>query len=236
MGYKKLSIVDFPDKLCATVTVPGCNFRCPFCTKESLIHHYIPMEKTSVIDYLQMVYPRKGFLDGITITGGEPTLHDYLPDFLRELKLQGYEIKIDTNASKPRMLKRLIERKLVDYFSVFLVAPIDRYPEVAKYRIKPDSMRGSLQIIRKSSTQHEWVAMPVPGINEIEDVEAIAQSVTGDRRFVIRPFNPEGTLDPRCMEIEPFSTQELEQIRDRIAPYFHEVLIEGLHENSSHEK
>ena len=226
MGYSKLSIADYPDRLCATAIVPGCNFRCPFCSKEKLIHHYIPMEKIPVADYLQMVYPRAGFLGGVTITGGEPTLHDYLPDFLKELKFQGYKVKIDTNASKPRVLQRLLERGLVDYFSVFLVAPIHRYPEVARYRIEPELMRKSIQIIRKSNIPREWVAMPVPGINEIEDIEMIAQSVAGARRFIIRNFQPEQASNPKCAEIEPFSSQELEEIRSRVAPYFHEVLIE----------
>lgn len=186
------------------------------------------MEKTPAVDYLQMVYPRIGFLSGITITGGEPTLHDYLPDFLQELKLQGYKIKLDTNASKPKRLQRLIERELVDYFSVFLVAPIHKYPEVARYRIKPEIMRKSIQIIRKSEVPREWVVMPVPGINEVEDIEAISQSIAGARRLVIRKFKHKKTLDPKCMDIEPFSDEDLKEIRDKVAPYFHEVHIEGL--------
>jgi pyruvate formate lyase activating enzyme len=180
-----------------------------------------------------MVYPRMGFLDAITITGGEPTLHKYLPDFLKELKFQGYKIKIDTNASKPQMLKRIIERRLVDYLSIFLVAPIERYQEIARYRIKPQLMRKSIQLIRKSSITRDWVVMPIPGINEIEDIELIAQSVAGDRSFIIRPFDPTRTLDPKCMEIEPFSLKELKEIRDRVAPYFYKVLIEGVIENNT---
>jgi pyruvate formate lyase activating enzyme len=186
------------------------------------------MEKTKVVDYLQMVYPRFGFLRGITITGGEPTLHDYLPDFLKELKQQGYDIKLDTNASKPKRLQLLIERGLVDYFSVFLVAPIDKYPEVARYRIKPETMQRSIQIIRKSEVPHEWVVMPVPGITEFEDIESIAQSVAGSRRFIIRRFEQEKTLDPRCIDIEPFSDEELKELREMVAPYFHEVNVEGI--------
>jgi hypothetical protein len=75
--------------------------------------------------------------------------------------------------------------------------------------------------------------MPIPGINEIEDVESIAQSVTGDRRLIIRTFNPKRTLDPKCMKIKPFSLKELKKIRDRVAPYFHEVIIEGVNDNKT---
>jgi pyruvate formate lyase activating enzyme len=190
------------------------------------------MDKTSAAEYLQMVYPRIGFLDAVTITGGEPTLHKYLPDFLKELKSQGYKTKIDTNASKPQMLKRLIERKLVDYFRIFIVSPIEKYPDVTKYKIKPNQMYKSIQIIRKSNINQEWVAMPIPSINEMEDIELIAQSIKGARRFILKQFDPAHTLNPKCMEIKPFSLNELKGIKDRVAPYFHEVIIESITKNN----
>jgi pyruvate formate lyase activating enzyme len=225
VGHRMLSLSDYPDCLSASVTVPGCNFRCPFCPRLDLVHRHIPMPKTQPEGLLEALWPRAGFLDAVTVTGGEPLLHRGLPPFLAELKHMGYRTKLDTNASKPGMLRHLVDKSLVDYFSVRIVAPLHRYTEVARYRLKPGAMEQSIRIIRRSRAKHEFTFMPVPGFHGHDDMLAIASSLAGSRRMVIRPFVP-GDAEGECQELEPFSASELGQFRDLAAPYFGEVLVE----------
>ncbi|MCW4050654.1 MAG: anaerobic ribonucleoside-triphosphate reductase activating protein [Candidatus Bathyarchaeota archaeon] len=226
VGSRKLSLSDYPGNLCATVTVPGCNFRCPFCPNSELIHDYIPMEKTLVPDFLEMIFPRRGFLDAVTITGGEPLLHRHLQDFLGEIKNMGYKVKLDTNASRPKALQHLIDRKLVDYLSVQLVAPFQKTQEVARYRIKPEMIREAVQIVRRSGVHHEFKVTPIPGINEPSDIDEIVSSLSGSRRLVIKRFRPEDSMDKECRAIKPYSEKELEDMRRLAAPYFNEAVLE----------
>jgi pyruvate formate lyase activating enzyme len=225
VGHRNLSLSDYPGCLAATVTVPGCNFRCPFCPKTDLVYDYIPMEKIQPQMLIESLWPRLGFLDAVTVTGGEPLLHRGLPPFLSVLKYRGFKTKLDTNASRPRMLRYLIDKNLVDYYSVKLVAPLHRYTEVTRCRVKPEAIRQSIQLIRRSSVSHEFRFTPVPGVHDQDDIQAIASSLAGSRRFIIEAFHPEDCTDPEFRDLTPYSHVELEQFRDLAAPYFAETII-----------
>lgn len=226
VGYRKLSVADYPGRLCAALTVPGCNFRCPHCPHEELVHHHVPMEKIPVGDLLESLYPRAGFLDAVTLTGGEPLLHKGLPDFLREVKLLGFDVKLDTNASKPNALRRVIQKRLVDYLSVHVVAPMGRYREVSRSRVRVDRVRDSIQLVRRSGVPHEFTFTPMPGILGSEDILEVSRTLVGSRRLVIKRLNPGECIDPSLRDIEPYGDAELGVLRDVAAPYFSEVEIE----------
>ncbi len=225
VGYRKLSVADYPGRLCAALTVPGCNFRCPYCPHEELVHHHVPMEKITVGDLLESLYPRVGFLDAVTLTGGEPLLHKGLPDFLREVKLLGLDVKLDTNASKPNALRRVIQKRLVDYLSVHVVAPLGRYKEVSRSRVQVEMVRDSIKMVRRSGVPHEFTVTPVPGILGSEDILEIFRMLAGSRRLVIKRFNPGDSMDPSLKDAEPYSGVELEALRDVAATYFSEVEV-----------
>ena len=207
------------------MTVPGCNFRCPFCPRGELIHDFIPMDHIPVPELLETLYPRLGFLDGVTLTGGEPLLHRGLVPFLRELKRIGYKVKIDTNASRVHTLKFLIEKHLVDYLSVQIVAPLRKYQEVTGFRIKPETMTEAIHVVRGSNVLHEFTFMPVPSIHKMEDLQEISNLLAGSRRLVIQGFHPELSMDKTCRELQPYTSTELEAIKEIMAPYFHEIVI-----------
>ena len=226
VGYRKLSVADYPGRLCAALTVPGCNFRCPYCPHEELVHHHVPMEKIPVGELLESLYPRAGFLDAVTLTGGEPLLHKGLQDFLREVKLLGLDVKLDTNASKPTALRRVMQKKLVDYLSVHVVAPLRRYREVSRSRVRVDAVRDSIRMVRRSGVPHEFTVTPVPGIHDSEDILEVSRMLAGSRRLVIKRFNPGECMDPSMRDAEPYRGVELEALRDVAAPYFSEVEIE----------
>jgi len=226
VGYRKLSVYDYPGGLCAALTVPGCNLRCPHCPHMELVHHQLSMEKIPVVDLLESLYPRAGFLDAVTLTGGEPLLHRGLPDFLREVKMLRLKLKLDTNASKPRILGRLLEKRLVDYLSIRVVAPLSRYREVSRSRVRVEAVREGIHMVRRSEVPHEFTVTPVPGILETQDVLEISRFLAGSRRLVIKRFDPAHCMEPSLQDTEPYGDKELAALGDVAAPYFSEVEIE----------
>ena len=222
---RKLNTIDYPGKLCMGLTIAGCNYRCPFCPHAELIHDYIPMEKTSMDDLVQTLRPRLGFLDGVSIDGGEPLLHRGLVDFLKELKFQGSLVKLKTNASRPNLVRLLIDKRFVDYFSVFMPAPLSKYKEVINYRIDVKEIISSIQIIRKSGISHEFRVKPVPSLIEEPELLEIANYLAGAPRLVIERFKPESSMDEEYRSLSAFSEAELKGLQDLVAPYFNETVI-----------
>ncbi len=220
-----MSLVDFPGKLCMNLIVPGCNYRCAYCPHEQLIHHHIPMPKIGMVEIVKLVRPRMGFLDGISLGGGEPFLHRGLGSFLSEMRFQNIKVRIKTNASRPGAIQWVLDEGLIDFLSVFIPAPLSKYTDVVNYRIDPKDVRRSIQIVRKSNVAHEFRVKPVPGLVEQEDILEIANTLSGSRRLVIERFDPSHTLDPEICGSDVFSQSELEEIRDSASPYFGEVIL-----------
>ena len=128
-GFQKTSMIDYPEKIAAIVFTQGCNFRCPYCHNPELVTGIDKIaDEQAVLDFLET---RKGKLDGVVVTGGEPCLQKTLPDFLKKLKDKGFAVKLDTNGSKFEMLKDVIDQKLVDYVAMDIKAPLIKYELVA---------------------------------------------------------------------------------------------------------
>lgn len=225
VSLRKLSIVDYPGKLCMNLTVAGCNYRCPYCPHKKLIHHYIPMEKISTNEIIKTLRPRLGFLDGVTLEGGEPLLHKGLIDFLQELKFYGSLVKLKTNASKPKVVQILIDKKLVDYYSVFIPAPFSKYNEIVKKRVDTKAVITAIQMIRRSGINYEFRVKPVPGLIGGTELFEIANHLTGSPRFVIERFNPKMSMDPTLKNIPAYTSFELKSLCKLVSPYFNEVEI-----------
>jgi pyruvate formate lyase activating enzyme len=226
VGFRKLSIADYPGVLSAALTVPGCNLRCPYCPHMDLVHRHLSMEKIPVVELLESLYPRVGFLDAVALTGGEPLLHRGLPDFLREVKRLGLDVKLDTNASKPRMLRRVMEKKLVDYISVHVVAPLSRYRDVSRSRVRVDAVREGIHMVRRGGVPHEFTITPVPGVMDTQDVLEVSRFLAGSRRLVIKRFNPDDCMESSLRDTKPYGDKELDALGYVAAPYFSEVEIE----------
>ncbi len=226
MGLRKLSTIDYPHKLCVDLTVAGCNYRCGFCPHKELIHDYIPMEKITQEELVKILRPRLGFLDGVSLSGGEPSLHRGIAEFLREIKFHGALVKIKTNASRPKLIQILLDKKLVDFFSVFIPAPISKYKETVNYNINIEEVESAIQLIRKSGIDHEFRIKPIPGHIDQPEVMEVANYLVGAPRFVLERFEPEKSMDEDYRQLKAFSDKELETMRQSIAPYFNETSIQ----------
>src|SRR6056297_2648426 len=156
-GFQKSSLIDYPGKISCIVFLTGCNFDCPYCHNPDLVRY--GRENTSAIDPKELeafLVKRQGLLDGVVITGGEPTLQTDLTALCRRIKSMGFSVKLDTNGSRPRVLAQLIEEDLLDYVAMDLKTDPARYSPLISRTCKPSSIRSSVQAILSSGLPHEF--------------------------------------------------------------------------------
>jgi pyruvate formate lyase activating enzyme len=225
VGLQRLSLIDYPGKLCATIFTAGCNFRCPYCYNEDIVLDYPAMPKMPEDKIIEFLHPRLGFLDGVCVTGGEPTIHRELPKFLGRLKSIGSLVKLDTNGSRPKALAYVMEKGLVNYIALDVKVPLGRYEETVRYRVKPEGLKETIKLIRRSGVDHEFRTTVVPGLLDGNDLEEIAITLAGSKRYVLQQFRPGKTLCPDFKDVKPYSEAEMRQFRDRVAPYFAETKL-----------
>jgi pyruvate formate lyase activating enzyme len=203
-GFKKSSLIDFPDRVAAVVFTKGCNFRCPFCHNARLALPTEPVERYDETEILEFLDARRGKLDGVVVTGGEPTLHDDLIVFLRECKAMGYETKLDTNGTNPDALRALFDEGLLDFVAMDVKAPFRKYPLLTGVEPDTSAIVRSMQIVVSSGAPYEFRTTVVPGLLESEDVEEIRALVGAGARYRTQEFVPAKTiLDPTLLDRLP---------------------------------
>lgn len=212
-GFQKFSLADFPGKISAIVFTRGCNFRCPYCHNPELVD---PARYTPDIpqeEVLRFLGSRKGQLQGVVLTGGEPTLHGDLPSFLTEIRALGFAAKLDTNGSNPDMLQGLIRDSLVDYIAMDIKAPLTAYPRIAGVPVKVKDIEQSVRLVIQSGLPHEFRTTYEGSLLSTRDMEAIAELVRGCAHFVVQSFRPSKTLDPAMRALAQPDRASLQSIR-----------------------
>jgi pyruvate formate lyase activating enzyme len=225
-GLEKQTVLDYPGKLACTIFTFGCNFRCGFChNPELIIDDGRPeIKQEEVLDFLDK---RKGFLDGVCITGGEPTLNKDLPEFISKIKSIGFSVKLDTNGTNPDMLEDLIKKGLVDYIAMDIKAPLESYDKTANVKVNKEDIQRSVELIR-NFPNHEFRITVVPGLFDKEDARSIGEWLNDSGRFYIQQFRGIKTLDKKFVNKEPFSKEELEKFCNIMKPFFEKCEIRGL--------
>ena len=205
-GYQKLSLLDFPGKVACTVFTGGCNMRCPFCHNASLVLH--PRENGNrteeVLSYLEK---RKGILEGVCVTGGEPTLQPDLGEFLHTLKTMGYLVKLDTNGTDPGKLQGLLAEGHIDYVAMDVKQAPSRYEKAAGVAIPFERFAASMDCIRSSGVPYEFRTTLVKGIHEEQDIQELAELLEGEKNYFLQCFTDSGNL--LAEGFEAFSPEEL---------------------------
>lgn len=195
-GLQKNSFIDYPGKISCVLFTTGCNFICPYCHNADLARGEYPLriESTEAMAFLRS---RRGMLDGVTITGGEPTLDKGLADLCRAIKALGYPIKLDTNGSRPDILRRLLEQQLVDFVAMDIKAPLDEYRPFSKNPLIHERLTASIRLIMENAPAYEFrTTCAAPFINRTL-VETIARTIEGAACYVLQTFNRRAEcLDP----------------------------------------
>src|SRR4030042_233161 len=223
-GFQKTTFIDFPGRLAATIFLIGCNFRCPFCySPELVLPEKIKFQpRIPKKDFFQFLKERKGLIEGVVICGGEPTIHEDLPQFIEKIKDSGYLVKLDTNGSHPEMLKKLIDEKLIDYVAMDIKAPLtfSKYDEATGIKTDLKKIKKSIEIIKKSGIDYEFRTTVVPTVHTKENIIQIARDIKPAKRYFLQNFRPEKTINPDFEEIKPCSKEFLAEIKKEIAKFF----------------
>lgn len=225
-GLNKLTLLDFPQHLACTVFTGHCNLRCPFCHNAGLV---LSPENEPVIDteeVLRFLEKRQNTLEGICITGGEPTLQQDLLPFLRRCKDLGYLIKLDTNGTRPDVLSAALSEKLLDYIAMDIKNCPARYAETAGLSsLRFSSFEESISLIRNSGVAYEFRTTVVREFHTKEELLAIGEWLKGSERYVLQAFLDSGSLIGSGLS--GYSPKELQEFKALLLPYFKEVLLRG---------
>jgi len=203
-GLEKLTLLDYPDHLAAIIFTQGCNFRCHFCYNPLLVlplkggdeknkkeKGFSPLSSKNLFLFLT---ERFGRLEGVVITGGEPTLHPDLPSFIKKIKKIGYLVKLDTNGTNSGMLAGLIKDKLIDYIAMDLKAPLAKYEAVTGVPVDCKKIARSVKMIIASGLPYEFRTTVVPGLLEKNDFEAMGEVIKGAKKWYLQDFKSDTGL------------------------------------------
>ncbi len=224
-GFQKFSLIDYPGKICAIVFTQGCNFRCPYCHNPELVKPSLFGKTIIEEEIFSFLEKRKGKLDAVEITGGEPTLQKDLVDFIHRVKEMGYLVKLDTNGSNPEMLEIIINHGLVDYIAMDIKAPLEKYKEVTHSVISPDKIKRSIRIIMNSNIKYEFRTTVVKSQLSREDIISIGKLIEGAKLYVLQRFIPSKTLDPNFLNEKTYSDGELESLKRKLEKFVCRCLV-----------
>ena len=194
------SLLDYPDRVAAVLFTAGCNFRCPFCHNAELVlpEKTRELQLTGKQEVFRALEERRGFLDGVVITGGEPTLQPDLREFIREVRQLGLLVKLDTNGSRPEVLEDLLAAGLLDYVAMDVKAPLTRYSDFAGVPVDLSAIEESICLVRERAPDYEFRTTVAPGL-VAEDLKEIAVLLAGSRCWFLQPFivpEGKGLVDP----------------------------------------
>lgn len=215
-GLEKLSLLDYPEHLAAIIFTQGCNFRCHFCYNPQLVLPHKAKGLTfSESDLFLFLKNRIGKLEGVVITGGEPTLHPDLPDFIKAIKDLGYLVKLDSNGTNPKMLQSLIDEKLIDYIAMDIKAPFKKYQETIGVAIDYNNLKKSVRIIMNSGLPYEFRTTLVPGLISATDIEVMGAEIKGAKKWYLQAFKSDTDLVNDSFESQKsFSSAEMKAMAD----------------------
>lgn len=221
-GLQKLSLIDYPGKVAATVFTAGCNLSCPFCHNPSLVKVSPDPPLITEASFFDWLSARAGFLEGVCVTGGEPTIQPDLLDFLKRIRDLGFLVKLDTNGTNPPTLKELNRCGLIDYLAMDIKAPLEKYDLATRSAPHVDAIDESVGLA-KTFPDYEFRTTVVPLLLNRGDFLAIGQWLKGSKKYVLQQFRPENTLDAEFSKVEPYSKEELEEFCELVAPFFEKV-------------
>lgn len=227
-GLFNTSLIDYPGKIVATVFFNRCNFRCPFCHNPELVLDKDKNKPINTKDILEFLVKKKKWLDGICITGGEPTLHKGLNEFINEVKKEGFLIKLDTNGTNPQILEKLIKNKSIDYIAMDIKTHIDDYDNVTKSKVNKKDIKKSTELIKNSNTDYEFRTTIVPTYFNEETAHKIGRWLKGSKRYVLQQFkNNTAMIDMSLKDITPYPPEKISEFKDIASEYFQYCEIRG---------
>lgn len=223
-GIQKFSTVDYPGYVVAAIFTVGCNMRCGYCHNPELVlpeQYAEGIPEDLIFEFLET---RRDKLDGVAISGGEPTMQADLPDFIRKCKAMGFRVKLDTNGTHPDMLRELIDEQLVDFIAMDIKGPLAKYSQIAARPVDLAAIQESIRLIK--TIPHEFRTTIVAGQLAPNDFESIGELVDGADRYALQYFVPSGNLvSPQFMNKKPWSESDMTSVRDIMLRHVKECVV-----------
>jgi pyruvate formate lyase activating enzyme len=228
-AFLPASLIEYPEHIADVVYVGECNFRCPFCHNVELVLHADRLPDIEPGKVLARLDGRRGFIDALVITGGEPTLQADLTDFLSDVHALGLRVKLDTNGYRPDVLEDCLGRSSVDYVAMDIKSRLEAYALAAGVAVRTERIEQAVQMLLDSEVEHEFRTTVVPGLTTVEDVSGIARLIHGAKHYYLQCFRPGETVGwgldgPR---VAP-SAELMQSMMELARPHVEHVGIRGL--------
>lgn len=219
-GITKTSLVDFPDKIATVLFTPGCNLRCPFCHNWRIVVDPKPpfLDEEMIFHLLKS---RKKYINRVVVTGGEPTLHEDLPKFLKKLKEQKFFIKLDTNGFFPKILKKSLF--YLDYVALDVKTTLEKYKLLGTNNT--ENFLESLKILKYGKKEYELRTTIVPGFVDKKDLKKIGELYKGSKKTVLQQFVPDETLDKKFKDVKPYSVEYINKVAEYFKDFTEKITI-----------
>lgn len=236
-GLNKLTLLDYPGHMACLIFTGACNYRCPFCHNASLVLNPNSQPAISEEEIFAFLQSRKDILEGVCISGGEPTLQADLPEFIRKIRTMGFHVKLDTNGSRPGILKALLEEGLLDYVSMDIKNALKKYlstigiPESVSgfNNLITDSVRQSAELLMQSSIPYEFRTTVVKELHNEEDLLSIGKWLNGANAYYLQSFRDSETLVGASLgQFHAYEPEQMRAFRDMLKPYFETVEVRGI--------
>lgn len=224
-GYQKLTLIDFPCCLAATVFTAGCNFRCPFCHNPELVQikNIASIGNNLEKEFFDFLKKRKGKIEGVCITGGEPTLQPDLIEFIKKIRALGFLVKLDTNGARPDVLKKIIDQKLVDYIAMDIKNQPEKYDATTRIKGDISRIKLSVELVMRSKIPYEFRTTVVPGLHSEKDFLEIAKWIGGAQNYYLQEYRERTILDKKLKQKTKGKKIDLEKIKKMIEKDFGKV-------------
>jgi pyruvate formate lyase activating enzyme len=229
-GWVKSTLLDYPGKIAASLFSGGCNFRCPNCHNADLVLSPDQLPDVPQDEIWALLQKRRGLLDGVVISGGEPTLQPGLSDLAARLREMGYLVKLDTNGYRPGVVQSLIDAGLVDYVAMDVKAPLDpaKYALAAGVEVDIARIQRTVDLLRQGEIAYEFRTTVVPGILEEDDIVQIARDIAGARHYYLQQFVPRNTLDPAMLQRRPYVPDRVRAMAEQARPWVRHLDLRGV--------
>ena len=224
-GFDKLSLLNYPDMVSATIFTNGCNFLCPYCQNSALVLDAKDNELIPEKEVLEYLNERKKLLDGVCITGGEPTIQSDLVEFIQKIKNLGLKVKLDTNGSHPEVIEELLEKNLIDYIAMDIKTVFSKYNQVANRQVDTDALRRSIEIIKASNIDYEFRTTVVKAFVSYEDLIFILDYLNC-KNYYLQKF--EDRQSNIVYHLAAYSDEELKEIYNNLKEKYDFIKIRGL--------
>jgi len=230
-GVQKFTLLDFPEKIACIIFTGGCNYRCKFCHNPEFVlpeelakisRDFIPEE--AVLNFLK---ERRGLLQGVVITGGEPTIMPDLEAFIVKVRALGFAVKLDSNGNHPEVLRSLMEKGLVDYIAMDFKTSLSEYQKLVGTGADEKKLLESIDLLKKGDVDYEFRSTLIREVHTQEILEAMKETLKGGKRLYLQTFRNGITLHPDFKDYHPFSSDEMEDIAKLFRTTVSEVFVRG---------